>query len=114
MRSVLAIMIALTVPGIAGALAQSGTPPLLIPAPPAPPPPPLFRPPPVPSAVTPLPSPSYGIPPGVTRSTPLGSGGHGPLGLSRIGSSQAQEIPTETAASKLVQISGCPRKRDND
>ena len=74
MRSVLAIMIALTAPGIAGALAQ-GTPPLLIPVTPPPPPPPPVAPAPVPSVVTPLPSPSYGVPPGVTRSTPLGSGG---------------------------------------
>jgi len=74
MRSLLAIMIALTAPGIPDALAQ-GTPPLLIPVTPPPPPPPPVAPAPVPSAVTPLPSPSYGIPPGVTRTVPLGSGG---------------------------------------
>jgi len=61
------------VAGLGAAHAQSGTPPLLIPAPPAPPPPPLFVPPPVPSAVTPLRTPSYGVPPNINTSTPLSS-----------------------------------------
>src|SRR4051812_46094038 len=73
MRPVIAILIMLATP--ASGLAQTNTPPLLIPAPPAPTPPPLFVPPPVPSVVTPLPAPSYGVPPGVTSNAPLGSGG---------------------------------------
>ena len=75
MRPTIAVLIVLAAP--AGALAQTGTPPLLIPAPPPPPPPPLFVPPPVPSVVTPLPTPSYGVPPGVgsNANVPLSSGG---------------------------------------
>ncbi len=73
MRPAIAILMMLAAP--ASALAQSNTPPLLIPAPPAPTPPPLFVPPSVPSAVTPLPSPSYGVPPGVgsNANVPLSS-----------------------------------------
>lgn len=73
MRRTIAMLIVLAMPTIASA--QSGTPPLLIPAPPPPAPPPLFVPPPVPSVVTPLPTPSYGVPPGMTSNIPLGSGG---------------------------------------
>ena len=73
MRRAIAILLMLAAP--ASALAQTGTPPLLIPSPPAPTPPPLFVPPPVPSVVTPLPTPSYGVPPGVGGSAPLVSGG---------------------------------------
>ena len=73
MRPTIALLIMLAAP--AGAFAQTGTPPLLIPAPPPPPPPPPFLPPPVPSAVTPLPTPSYGVPPGVSSTAPLGGGG---------------------------------------
>src|SRR4051795_10230914 len=75
MRPVIAILFMLAAP--ASALAQTNTPPLLIPAPPAPTPPPLFVPPPVPSVVTPLPTPSYGVPPGVGSNAyvPLSGGG---------------------------------------
>jgi len=73
MRPAIAILILLAAP--ASALAQTGTPPLLIPSPPPPLPPPLFVPPPVPSAVTPLLTPSYGVPPGVGGTAPLSSGG---------------------------------------
>ena len=74
MRSVIAILMILAAP--ASSVAQTNTPPLLIPAPPAPTPPPLFVPPPVPSVVTPLPTPSYGVPPGVGSNAyvPLSSG----------------------------------------
>src|SRR5947209_2974456 len=75
MRPVTAILVLLAAP--AAALAQTNTPPLLIPAPAAPTPPPLFVPPPVPSVVTPLPTPSYGVPPGVGSNAyvPLSGGG---------------------------------------
>lgn len=75
MRALIAILIALAVPGIPAAAAQQGTPPLLIPVTPAPPPPPPVAPAPVPSVVTPLPAPSYGVPPGVTSQVPYSSGG---------------------------------------
>ena len=75
MRYIIAILSAAGMTPIPGALAQQNLPPLLIPAPPPPPPPPLFKPPPVPSAVTPLPSPTYGVPPGVISAVPLGSSG---------------------------------------
>lgn len=75
MRPVIAIIVALAAIGIPGALAQQGTPPLLIPVTPAPPPPPPVAPAPVPSVVTPLPSPRYGVPPGVISPVPYTSGG---------------------------------------
>ena len=71
MRPALAILFMLAAP--ASALAQTGTPPLLIPSPPAPTPPPLFVPPPVPSVVTPVRTPSYGVPSNINTSTPLSS-----------------------------------------
>jgi hypothetical protein len=74
MRSLFGMLIAAAA-SLGVAHAQSGTPPLLVPAPPAPPPPPLFVPPPVPSVVTPLPAPSYGVPPNINTSTPLSSSG---------------------------------------
>src|SRR2546423_10020998 len=75
MRYITAIVLAGGRTRIPGARARQNLPPLLIRAPPPPPPPPLFKPPPVPSAVTPLPSPSYGVPPGVTSAVPLSSSG---------------------------------------
>jgi len=72
MRPLFAAMIATAI-GLGAAHAQSGTPPLLIPAPPAPTSPPLFVPPAVPSAVTPIRTPSYGVPSNINSSAPLSS-----------------------------------------
>jgi hypothetical protein len=61
--------------GLGAAHAQSGTPPLLVPAPPVIVPPPPVAPAPVPSVVTPIRTPSYGVPPNINTSTPLSSSG---------------------------------------